>query len=83
MLVHSQDMKTTRTPIDASVLGMTASELAGMDQEERAERLAMLLNQAADLAIAIAASFADDLGPGTKTVAAAGKELAYIARRVA
>ena len=46
---------------DRSVLGYSKAELDEMDADERARTLYELLNQASDLAEAIAAAFAKDL----------------------
>jgi len=67
---------------DRSVLGYSKSDLAEMDADERARTLYELLNQAADLAEAIAAAFAPDLkaSGGFHPTKSAAAELKMAAR---
>lgn len=65
---------------DASVLGLTKSDLEDMDEDEKHEKLQELLHQAGDLAEAIAAAFGPELGPKKDDVTKAAKTLQGIAR---
>jgi len=82
MVKYSYDRRSGAARWDQTVLSVTPEELQSMDSEERAELLADSLHRAADLAIAIAAAFAGDLGVDAKAVAQNGKALHTIARKV-
>jgi hypothetical protein len=69
---------------DASVLGYTASELAHMDDDERAEAMRDAINRIADLADAAGDAFKADLSAADRAaLKQVATSMAKVARKLA
>lgn len=67
---------------DSSVLGLTPSDLEDMEPDEKKDAARDLLNQAGDLAEAVAEAFESELGAQKSEVVKAAKALQQAARKV-
>ena len=74
--------RTAAVHIDPSILGITSDELEELDEDERLEELANLLDQAADLLMQTAKAFSKELGSSKGDVTSAAKAVVQVSRKV-